>query len=161
MEFSYTDGSPINPNKDVRGSDKIAYPARILTEWSREELKSIGVIQRREVQENRDPVLYVLSDAVTEIGEDEVVVTYGGVARPLADAKAAMTKNIKDQAKVRLSETDWYVTRQAENSTAIPALITTYRNAARAVTNTIEDQIESSASISDLAAITINWPVEA
>lgn len=161
MEFSYTDGSPINPNKDVRGSDKIAYPARILTEWSREELKSIGVIQRREVQENRDPVLYVLSDAVTEIGEDEVVVTYGGIARPLAEAKAAMTKAVKDEAHARLTGTDWYVTRLAENSTAIPALITTYRNAVRAVTNTIEGQINAAASVSDLAAITINWPDEA
>lgn len=159
MEFSYTDGSPINPNKDVLGPDRIAYPGRILTEWSREELKSIGVIQRREVQENRDPLLYVLSNPVTDISADEVVVTYSGVARPLADAKAAMTKDIKDQAKVRLSETDWYVTRLAEKSTAIPAAITTYRDAVREVTDDIETQINAAASVSALAAISINWRV--
>lgn len=161
MDFSYTDGSPINPNKDVLGPDRIAYPRRILTEWSREELKSIGVIERREVQENRDPLLYVLSNPVTDISADEVVVTYSGVARPLADAKAAMTKAVKDQAHARLTDTDWYVTRLAENSTAIPAPITTYRDSVRAVSADVEGKIDAAGSVSALAAITINWPDEA
>lgn len=158
MDFAYQNGTPIQPNKDVRGSDKIAYPARILTDWSRDELRAIGVIQRRVIYENSDPVLYVLSDAVTEISASEVTVTHGGVARPLAEAKAGMTKSVKGEAKARLSETDWYVTRFAENSTVIPAPITTYRSAVRAVTDDVEGQIDAAASVSALAAITISWP---
>jgi len=158
MEFSYTDGLTVNPNKDVVAANGVKHPARILVDWSRDELQAIGVIQRRVVYENRDPLLYILSDAVTDIGEDEVVVTHGGVERPLADAKAAMTKDIKDQAQARLSDTDWYVTRLAEKTTAIPSSITTYRNAVRAVTDDVEGQIDAAASISALAAITISWP---
>jgi hypothetical protein len=160
MEFAYKNGTVINPNKDVVGEGGVKHPSRILADWSRDELQAIGVVQRREVHENRDPLLYVLSDAVIDIGEDEVVVTHSGIARPLADAKAAMTKDIKDQARARLSDTDWYVTRLAEKTTAIPAPITTYRNAVRAVTNTVEGQINAAGSVSALAAITINWPDE-
>ena len=159
MDFSYADGSAVNPNKDVVAANGLKHPARILTDWSQNELKAIGVIQRREVYGNRDPILYVLSSAVTEIGEDEVVVTHGGVEKPLADAKAAMTKDIKDQAKSRLVSTDWYVTRLAEKATAIPAAITTYRDAVREVTDDIETQIDAAASVSALAAISTNWRV--
>ena len=118
MEFSYADGLTVNPNKDVVAANGVKHPARILVDWSRDELQAIGVIQRRVVYENRDSDLYILSDSATVINANEVVVTYSGVARPLAEAKAAMTKSIKDQARARLSDTDWYVTRLAEKTTA-------------------------------------------
>ena len=160
MEFAYKNGTVIKPNKDVVGEDGVKHPGRILTDWSRDELGAIGVIPRRVIYENRDSALYVLSDAVTEISADEVTVTHGGVARPLDEAKAGMTKSVKGDAKARLTGTDWYVTRLAEKTTAIPAPITTYRNAVRAVTDDVEGQIDAAASVSALAAITIIWPDE-
>ena len=160
MEFAYKNGTVIKPNKDVVGEDGVKHPARILSDWSRDELRAIGVIQRRVIYENSDPVLYVLSDAVTNISEDEVTVTHGGIERSLADATAGLIKSIKMEAEGRLSRTDWYVIRLVEKSTTIPAKITTYRDAVRAAVNAAEDQMKVTASISDLAAITISWPDE-
>jgi hypothetical protein len=160
MEFAYKNGTVINPNKDVVSEDGIKHPGRILTDWSRDELRAIGVVPYRVIYENRDSVLYVLSDAVTNISEDEVTVTHGGIERSLADAIAGLITSIKMEAEGRLSRTDWYVIRLVEKSTIIPAKITTYRDAVRAAVNAAEDQMKVTASISDLAAITISWPDE-
>ena len=158
MQYAYTDGSTVHPAKDVVAANGVKHPARILTDWSLDELKTIGVLPYRVIYENDDPVLYVLSDAVTEISADEVVVTHGGVARPLADAKAEMIERTKEQARERLSHTDWYVTRLAEKATAIPATIATYRDAVREATDENEAAINAAGSISALAAIMVNWP---
>ena len=160
MDYAYKDGTAIMPNKDVVGRNGAQHPARILTEWSCAELKAIGVIPYRVIYKNRDPILYDLSDAVTEIGAGEVTVTHGGVERPLADAKAALIESVKNSARRLLNNNDWYVVRLAEKSIALPAPITTYRDAVRAVTSTVEDEVGAAAYISDLAAITIAWPDE-
>jgi len=45
--------------------------------------------------------------------------------------KTILIREVKEQAEVELNKTDWYVTRKAEESTAIPSSITTHRQAVR------------------------------
>ena len=45
--------------------------------------------------------------------------------------KTVLIRTVKSQAAGELAKTDWYITRKAEKSTAIPSAITTHRNLIR------------------------------
>ena len=47
----------------------------------------------------------------------------------------------KKEAESQLAQHDWYVTRKAEKSTAIPSAVTTYRDAVRTACASIETAI--------------------
>ena len=49
----------------------------------------------------------------------------------LEGLKTVLIRNVKAQAESELNKTDWYITRKAEKSTAIPSAITTHRDAVR------------------------------
>ena len=49
----------------------------------------------------------------------------------LEGLKTVLIRNVKAQAESILNQTDWYVTRKSEKSTAIPSAITTHRDAVR------------------------------
>ena len=53
---------------------------------------------------------------------------------------------IKAQAKGLLNETDWYITRKAEKSTAIPSAITTWRDAIRTKQAAMETSITNASN---------------
>lgn len=55
--------------------------------------------------------------------------------------KTVLIKQIKKQAKNILNQTDWYVTRKAEESIAIPSAITTHRQAVRSKQTAMETAI--------------------
>ena len=77
------------------------------------------------------------------------------------DGKQVVTKGlksnhvarIKSQAAGALQSTDWYVIRNAEAQTAIPANISTYRAAVRAKSNEMEALINAVSSVEQLAAL--------
>ena len=45
--------------------------------------------------------------------------------------KKQLIKQVKSQAESELNKTDWYITRKAEEETAIPSAVTTHRKAVR------------------------------
>ena len=59
--------------------------------------------------------------------------------------KTILIQQVKDQAQGLLNETDWYVTRKAEEDTAIPSSITTHRKAVRAKQAEMETAITNAA----------------
>jgi len=68
------------------------------------------------------------------------------VPRDLDALKYQYKQATKTKANALLQETDWYVTRKAEDSTAtIPSDIATYRAAVRTKSNTIETAIDNAA----------------
>lgn len=79
------------------------------------------------------------------------------------DGKQVVTKGlksnhiarIKSQAAGALQSTDWYVIRNAEAQTAIPANILTYRAAVRAKSNEMEALINAVTTVEQLAALYI------
>jgi len=59
----------------------------------------------------------------------------------LADLKAAKIQELKAEYNLRLSITDWYVTRKSEKGTAIPSDVQTERDDLRAACGTHETAI--------------------
>lgn len=61
----------------------------------------------------------------------------------LAELKAAKKAEVKELANKELSKTDWYVTREAELSTAIPSEVATERSDIRAKVTEREAEIDA------------------
>jgi hypothetical protein len=55
-----------------------------------------------------------------------------------------------------LAQSDWYVTRKAENDTAIPADVLAYRAAVRTTSGTREAEINACTTTEELAALLTN-----
>ena len=97
-----------------------------------------------EVDEEGNPVYVQVWNPDTEQMEDtdEQVVTRG--------LKWVSTQEVKRTAGTILAQTDWYVTRLNEKSTAIPADITAERDAVRAECDRLETAIAAVTTVSDL-----------
>ena len=61
----------------------------------------------------------------------------------LAERRKNKIKRLKDKARVKLANTDWYIVRNQENNTTIPHAILDERAAIRADVVTKENQINS------------------
>ena len=76
--------------------------------------------------------------------------------KPLADLKSAKVKLAKEESASYLKETDWYVTRKSETSTAIPSGITAYRTAVRTNYTALKTAINNASDIAGLQACYIS-----
>ena len=63
----------------------------------------------------------------------------------LEGLKTVLIRAVKVKAETELNKTDWYVTRKAEESTAIPSAITTHRRAVRSKQAAMETAITNAA----------------
>jgi len=143
-----------NGNKGVQIGD-IKYPKTIYTLWSESERNAIGVYTVEIDETNKkDGDWYINTNITYAFGSGKVTGSYGtATARAHADAlytqadednglgtkddvkveglKTQLIRTVKKQAEGILNQTDWYITRKAEKSTAIPSAITTHRDAVR------------------------------
>ena len=145
-------------NKGIRIGD-YNYPPAVFTLWSESERNAIGIYTVEIDNTNKkDEAWYINTNQTYAFGSGKVTATYGtATAKKHADTKwtqkeiddgdapsGADTDTVKDeglktqlirvvkrQAEGILNETDWYITRKAEKSTAIPSAITTHRDAVR------------------------------
>ena len=87
-------------------------------------LKELGIKPYREVTPNNR---YFTNGgySVDESG-DEVVGTYGSVAKDIAVLKSNMLGLIKSQLTDKLESTDWYYLRKLRNGTDVPSEIQDY-----------------------------------
>ena len=141
-------------NKGVKIGD-YNYPPAVFTLWSESERNAVGIYTVEIDETNRkDEAWYTNTDITYSFGSGKVTGSYGtAAARAHADTlftaqdetdglgtegevkveglKSVLIKNVKAKAEYMLSKTDWYITRKAEKSTAIPSAITTHRDAVR------------------------------
>jgi len=149
------------------------YPPAVFTLWSESERNAIGLytveIDNTNLKDNK---WYINKDVTYAFGSGKVTGSYGSAtARAHADTKwtqeeiddgdaptgadtdtvkdeglkTKLIRNIKEQAEDILNKTDWYVTRKAEKSTAIPSAITTHRDAVRTKQASMETAITNAA----------------
>ena len=71
----------------------------------------------------------------------------------LEGLKTKLIRQVKEEAEGILNETDWYVTRKAEEDTAIPSSITTHRKAVRAKQADMETAITNAADTAALETL--------
>jgi len=133
----------------------LQYPKDIFTKWSVEEKEAIGIHEVVFDDSNKkDEQWYINTDQTFAFANDTVTASYG-TATPKAHADTLFTaqdeideRGIEGELNVRglkynlikdlkvnvsniLANTDWYITRNSEKSTAIPSSISTHRDAVR------------------------------
>jgi len=144
----------LNGNQGIKIGD-YNYPPDIYTKWTESERNNIGIYTIENDNTNFKNQKWYINTALSySFGSGKVTASYGSAtARAHADTlftqadednglgtkddvkekglKSVLIQQIKDQAKSILDKTDWYITRKAEKSTAIPSSITTHRDAVR------------------------------
>ena len=144
---------------DVRHSRKI------FELWSKSELEAIGIYEIEFDDSNKkDEQWYTNTNQSFAFAGGKITASYGSAtAKAHADTlfsaqdetdglgtegevksrglKYNLIQNVKKQANNLLLETDWYVTRKSEKSTAIPSNITTWRNGIRSKQAAMETSI--------------------
>jgi len=144
----------LNGNKGITLND-LQYPRAIYTLWTEAERNAIGIYSIVYDDTNKkDERWYINTNQSYAFGSGKVTATYGtATAKAHADAnytaedeedgkgtegelksrglKYYLIRDVKLEAANELAKTDWYITRKAEKSTAIPSAITTHRNLVR------------------------------
>ena len=156
-----------NPKAMVIGD--VQYPAKIFQLWSTSELNAIGIYEVVFDDSNKkDEQWYINTNQTYAFADNTVTASYG-TATPKAHAdttwsqqdsddgdlpsdksvgdvkveglKTVLIRTLKSQVAGILSNTDWYITRNAEKSTAIPSAISTHRDAVRTKQASMETAI--------------------
>jgi len=146
-----------NPKTMVIGD--VRYPAKIFQLWSASELNAIGIYEVVTDSTNfKDEKWYINTNESYAYSSGTVTRSWG-TATPKAHADTLWTQadsddgdlpddksvgdvktrglkynliqTLKQQVAGELANTDWYITRNTEKSTAIPSNISTHRDAVR------------------------------
>jgi hypothetical protein len=73
--------------------------------------------------------------------------------------KSNLKQEVKNQQASLLAQTDWAVVRKADNNTAIPANIQTWRDAIRTKATEMETAIDNAADIDAVAALFVAYEI--
>ena len=158
--------------------DDIRHPPNIFSTWSASDLKAIGIYPYSET--SIDQKFHKFSNFSYTIGSDAVTGAWAtktaknmddttvtpknddgsdGTSYTVLGLKSVWITNTKNTAKSTLAQTDWYVTRLAEKSTAISSKVSTYRDKVRAACDKIETAINACSDVAALEAMFVT-PVD-
>ena len=143
----------INQPKAIMIND-VQHPKTIFTRaWTNEERKAIGILPYTYSGSNINNEYYT-STFSDSVGDDAVTRTYtNNAVSDLAELKTNKITGAKSHANQLLSDTDWYVVRNAETSTAIPSEITAFRTAVRTNYDALKTAITDAANVAAVAAL--------
>ena len=167
MAFQLSDGTgiPVDVPFTIGTTN---YPANWLRLSTAEEKTAIGIVEVADpkIYDNRfywsDGSAKELDDVNATYAEDALDGSYKkGDLKKDADGNQLIIYGVKSVLKTKekataqslLSKYDWYVTRKSEKGTAIPAEITTYRDAVRTACNTRETEISNCADTAALVTL--------
>ena len=142
-----------NPKAITIGENQ--YPQNIFNLWSSEELEAIGIYEVVIDNSNlKNQEYYNNTNQSFDFADDTVTASYGtATARDLDELKTNHKEIINSQAGGLLSDTDWYVIREADGGTACPDNVSTHRAAVRTKANAMCTQIDDAANVDALAAL--------
>ena len=159
------------------------YSADVFTKWTKSEKEAIGLYEVTIDNSNLkdEKWYYNTNQTITyNSGAGTVTAAYGtATAKPHTDIlytsqdntdgiiptgksvgdvkteglKTKLIRDLKSDVSRILSETDWYVTRKSEKSTAIPSNITTHRDAVRTKQAEMETAITNAADTAALETL--------
>ena len=157
------------------------YPKSIFTLWSESDRNAIGIYTVTVNQTNKkDEQWYINTDITYSFANNKVTGSYGtATAKAHADTlwtqadsdngllpsnksvgdvktkglKTILIETLKKQATQILQETDWYIIRKADASTAVPSSITTHRAAVRTKAAEMETAITNAADTAALKTL--------
>jgi len=152
----------------------LQYPKDIFMKWSTEEKEAIGIYEVVYDNSNfKDEKWYINTNQSFAFADGVVTASYGtATAKAHADTtwsqddeddgdlpddksvgdvkteglKTTLIRTLKQQVAGILNDTDWYITRNAEKSTAIPSAISTHRDAVRTKQASMETAITNASN---------------
>jgi hypothetical protein len=137
------------------------HPYNWASAWTDADKTSWGVTFEADADTSYDNRFYFAKDIPKILGDTLWVDDDGeavndertGSQGVTAGLKTNWIAQTKSSGNSLLTSTDWYVTRKAEASTAIPSAITTYRSAVRTATGAIETAINACNDLDDFKAL--------
>ena len=145
----------------------VNYPQNVMSSWSSDELEAIGIYDVVVDNSNyKDPAYYINTNQSFDFDNDTVTASYGtATARALDDSTDPDTGDVThglkynhnqviiSQAYGLLQPNDWYVVRETEAGTAIPADWTTFRSGVRSTAADMQSKINAVTTVDQLAAL--------
>jgi hypothetical protein len=152
----------------------LQYPADLFMKWSVEEKEAIGIYEVVFDDNNKkDEQWYINTNQSFAFADGTVTASYGtATAKAHADTtwsqddedagdlpddksvgdiktrglKYNLIQTLKQQVAGILNDTDWYITRNTEKTTAIPSAISTHRDAVRTKQASMETAITNASN---------------
>jgi len=153
-------GRTLKVGKSWTDDNGYKHPYNWASAWSAEDKTQWGVTWQDDVDTSYDNRFYWARDVersltdINEVDEDNnPILDQDGNQVVTKGLKTIWIERTKSTANGLLTASDWYVVRNAEKSTAIPAEITTYRDAVRTATGTIETAINGCADLDAFKAL--------
>ena len=148
-------GRTLKVGKSWTDDNGYKHPYNWATAWSDDDKTQWGVTWQDDVDTSYDERFYWARDVERSLDDINVVDEDGnavidpttGVQMIQLGLKSQWIAQTKETANNLLAKSDWYVVRNAEKSTAIPTEISTYRDAVRTATATIETAINGCADL--------------
>ena len=154
-------GRTLKVGKSWTDDNGYKHPYNWATAWSDADKTQWGVTWQDDVDTSYDNRFYWARDVERSLDDINVVDEDGNaVIDPITNVqqvqlglKSQWIAQTKATANSLLAKSDWYVVRNAEKSVAIPADITTYRDAVRTASGTIETAINACADLDAFKAL--------
>ena len=145
----------------------VSYPQNIFMLWSSDELEAIGIYEVVVDNSNfKNPSYYINTDQSFDFANDVVTASYGtATPKNLDDTTDPDTGDVThglkwnhnqviiNQAYGLLQPNDWYVIREQEAGTPIPADWTTFRTDVRSTAADMQSKIDACTTVDELAAL--------
>jgi hypothetical protein len=145
----------------------VSYPQNIFMLWSSDELEAIGIYEVVVDNSNfKNPSYYINTNQSFDFANDVVTASYGtATPRALDDTTDPDTGDVThglkwnhnqviiNQAYGLLQPNDWYVVREQEAGTAIPADWSTFRTDVRSTAADMQSKINACTTVDELAAL--------
>ena len=153
-------GRTLKVGKSWTDDNGYKHPYNWATAWSDEDKTQWGVTWQDDVDTSYDNRFYWARDVersltdINEVDEDNnPILDQDGNQVVTKGLKTIWIERTKSTANGLLTASDWYVVRNAEKSVAIPADITTYRDAVRTASGTIETAINACTTLDAFKAL--------
>ena len=145
----------------------VSYPQNIFMLWSSDELEAIGIYEVVVDNSNfKNPSYYINTNQSFDFANDVVTASYGtATPKQLDDTTDPDTGDVThglkwnhnqviiNQAYGLLQPNDWYVVREQEAGTPIPADWSTFRADVRSTAADMESKINACTTVDELAAL--------
>ena len=145
----------------------VNYPQNIFMLWSSDELEAIGIYEVVVDNDNfKNPAYYINTNQSFDFANDVVTASYGEpTPKELDDTTDPDTGDVThglkwnhdqviiNQAYGLLQPNDWYVVRESEAGTAIPADWSTFRSGVRSTAADMQGKIDACTTVDELAAL--------
>jgi len=145
----------------------VSYPQNIFMLWSSDELEAIGIYEVVVDNSNfKNPSYYINTNQSFDFDNDVVTASYGtATAKNLDDTTDPDTGDVThglkwnhnqviiNQAYGLLQPNDWYVVRETEAGTPIPADWSTFRTDVRSTAADMQSKIDACTTVDELAAL--------